>query len=303
MNNFDAEYHRIAQNVIDNGFWKLNERTGKNCLTVLADMAKYDLSAGYFPAVTTKKLYLKQMIGELLGFLRGVTSAKDFRDLGCNFWNANANESKHWLENPNRKGVDDLGRVYGAQARDWRGYKFVEAHNAGYEWVPASFEPFRVDQLKIAVDKITKKNDDRRLIVSHWNPAEADQMALLPCHMFYQFGIRGDYLDLGMFQRSCDVPLGVPMNIASYALKLMLIAQITGLKPGIFTHFMWNIHIYEDQLDGIKEQLSRTPFQAPKIWINPEIRSLEDLETWVTPSDFKLLDYEHHPAINFPFAE
>lgn len=307
MNPFDIEYHNLCQNLLNQGFWKLNERTGKNCLTMLGGMAKYDLSTGKFPVLTTKKVYVKQMIGELLGFIRGVDSAKGFRDLGCNFWNANANESKHWVANPNRKGWDDLGRVYGVQARDWRAYTKLLSLPEHPSVAPTAFDLFTqtasVDQLANVISKLANGVDDRRLIVSHWNPAELDQMALPPCHMFYQFGIRDGYLDLCMFQRSCDIPLGVPMNVASYALKLMLVAQITGLKPGIFTHFMWNIHIYEDQLEGIKEQLTREPFEAPSMLIDPNIKSLQDLETWVTADHFKLQNYNHHPAIAFPFAE
>ncbi len=128
-------------------------------------------------------------------------------------------------------------------------------------------------------------------------------MSLPPCHMFYQFGIRGDYLDLCMYQRSADMPLGVPMNIASYALLLRLVAQITGFKAGVFTHFLWNTHFYEDQIELMKDQLTREPYEAPELWINPEIKSLEDLETWVTTDDFKVLKYKHHPAIKFPFSE
>jgi thymidylate synthase len=179
-----------------------------------------------------------------------------------------------------------LGRIYGVQARDWTAY-----------------DGTTVDQLKNSIDKLSKGIDDRRLIVTHWNPGEVHLMALPPCHMFYQFGIRDGHLDIMMYQRSCDVPLGVPMNIASYALLLLLVARITGLKPGVFNHMLWNIHIYEDQMPDVHQQLERKPYAPPEIWINPEIKSLEDLETWVTPDDFKLLNYERHGKIQYAFSE
>jgi thymidylate synthase len=284
---WEEQYLGLINYILEYGTDQVNERTGKVCRFYHGDMMKFDLSSGYFPLLTTKKMAYKAMIGELLGFIRGVDNAKDFRDLKCNFWNANANESKHWLKNPNRKGEDDLGRIYGVQARDWQS--------------PAGDS---IDQLKNAVDKLSQGIDDRRLIVTHWNPGELEQMALPPCHLLYQFGLRGNYVDLTMYQRSCDVPLGIPMNIASYALLLQLVAQITGRVPGIFTHFMHNIHIYEDQLGAaLDEQLQREPLTPPKMVINPEVSSLEDLETWVTIDDFHLIDYEHHGPLKFAFSE
>jgi thymidylate synthase len=258
-------------------------------------MMKFDLSNGDFPLLTTKKMAVKSMIGELLGFIRGLDNAKDFRDLKCGFWDANANESADWLANPNRKGEDDLGRIYGVQARDWQGYSWDREIHQIVKNPP-------VDQLKHVVEMLSKGIDDRRLIVTHWNPGEVDLQSLPPCHMFYQFGIRDGHLDMLMYQRSCDVPLGVPMNIASYALFLMLIARITGLKAGVFTHILWNIHIYEDQLSDVKQQLKNIPFKAPQMWINPEIKTLKDLETWVTPDDFEVKNYEHHDPIKYAFS-
>jgi thymidylate synthase len=225
------------------------------------------------------------MVGELLGFIRGYDNAKDFRKLNCNFWNANANESIDWINNPNRKGTDDLGRIYGVQARNW---------------ISPSGEI--IDQLKIIIDKLENNIDDRRLIVTHWNPGELDEMALPPCHDFYQFHLINNKLNLSMYQRSNDVPLGIPMNIASYSLLLLLMSRITNHLPGKFTHFMGDTHIYEDQYDLIKEQILRQSFNPPKIKINENIKNLNDLETWVTVNDFELINYQHHPEIKFPFA-
>lgn len=286
MVEFDSEYLRIVNNILDNGTWQMNERTGKRCLFYHGDMMKFDLSSGHFPLLTTKQMKYKSMIGELIGFLRGVNNAKDFRDLKCKFWDANANESVHWLENPNRKGEDDLGRIYGVQARDWK-----------------KSDGSSVDQLRIVVDKLSRGIDDRRLIVSHWNVGELDKMALVPCHMTYQFGIRDGHLDLCMYQRSCDVPLGIPMNIASYALLLNIVAKMTGLKPGIFTHFMWNIHIYEDQIENIKKQVIREPLDAPKLVINDgrDLNTVDDLDK-LEVDDFNFINYNHQGEINFPFS-
>lgn len=285
MNLFDDEYSRLVNAVVSNGEWKLNTRTGKECLTVTGERAVYDLRYGKFPALTTKQLFFNQMIGELLGFLRGADNAREFRDLGCNFWDANANESADWLANPNRKGKDDLGRIYGVQGRNW-----INRHGQSF------------DQLQIIVNKLMDNIDDRRLIMSYWNPGELDEMALPPCHDFYQFHLLGDRLDLTMYQRSNDVPLGTPMNIASSALLLMLIAQITNKKAGKFTHMMGDTHIYEDQLELLKEQVARKPYPAPHMCINSEIQSLADLDDWVTKGDFFLADYKHHPPIRFPFS-
>lgn len=276
------QYLDICKKAME-GLQKKN-RTGIDHIGYQGDMCKYDLSEG-FPAVTTKKLAYKVAFAEMLGFLRGYESAKDFRDLGCNVWNANANENEQWLANPNRKGEDDLGPVYGAQARRWK-----------------KCDGGEIDQLKQVVEDLKAGKDNRREIITHWNPGVMDKIALPPCHMFYQFGIEGDKLNMAMYQRSCDVPLGVPFNIAGYAWLLSVIAQITGLKAGTFTHMMWDIHIYENQMDLMKEQVKRDPLPLPKLWINPEIKTLEDLETWVTPDEFRLDGYEHHEAIKYPFA-
>ena len=284
-NKMEDQYLQIIKNIREFGSVQHNDRTGKDCYFYHGEMLRFDLSTGDFPLLTTKRMAVKSMIGELLGFIRGVDNAEKFRDLKCGFWDANANESEDWLNNPNRKGEDDLGRIYGVQARDW-----------------AAHDGSSIDQLKNAVDKLSQGIDDRRLIVTHWNPGEVDLQSLPPCHMFYQFGIRDGHLDICMYQRSCDVPLGVPMNIASYSLFLLLIARITGLKPGVFTHFLWNLHIYEDQMPTVRQQLKNIPLPPPQIWINPKIETLEDLETWVTPDDFKMLNYNPHDAIKYAFS-
>lgn len=278
------QYLRLCQRALTEGEWKEN-RTDNSTIGYIGDFCKYDLNDG-FPAVTTKKLAFKTCVGEMLGFLRGYTSAEQFRELGCKVWDANANENKEWLANPLRQGEDDIGRIYGAQARRW--YDFLD--DTG------------IDQLKNAINDLSKGIDNRREIITHWNPGEIKMMSLPPCHLLYQFSIQGDKLCLSMYQRSCDLPLGVPFNIAGYAWLLSVVAQICNLEVGTFNHFLVDIHIYENQVDLMRKQLKRVPHKLPTLWINPDIKTLQDLETWVTTKDFELIDYEHYDAINYPFS-
>lgn len=276
------QYISLCKKVLEKGLRKTN-RTGIDHFGYTGDMMQFDLSEG-FPAVTTKKLAFKAVVAEMLGFLRGYDNATDFRKLGCKVWDANANENPTWLKNSYRRGEDDLGSIYGVQSRRWP--------------TPGGC----IDQLKNVYEDLKAGIDNRREIVTHWNPGELYRMALPPCHMFYQFGIQGDTLNLSMYQRSCDVPLGIPFNIAGYAWLLSVMAQITHLKPGIFTHFMHDIHIYENQIDLMYDQIVRKPKNLPTLQMSDQIETLEDLETWVTVEDFGLVDYEHHPPIAFPFA-
>ena len=286
------QYLEICKRTLEQGVMKEN-RTGINHLGYHGDMMKFDLRNG-FPAVTTKKLAFKSVVAEMLGFLRGYQNAAQFRQLGCNVWNANANENEAWLCNSYRQGEDDLGRIYGAQARNW----LMPVWNDEAQVEEVQY----IDQLRKVVDDLSQRIDNRREIVTHWNPGELSRMALPPCHLLYQFGIQGEYLNLSMYQRSCDVPLGIPFNIAGYSWLLAVIAHITGLKPGVFTHFMHDIHIYENQIELMKEQITREPFRLPGLAINQNILTLNDLETWVTPDDFQLVEYKHHEHIVYPFA-
>ncbi len=272
------QYLDLCKKALD-GNVKQN-RTGIDTIGYIGDFCKYDLADG-FPAVTTKKLAFNSVVAEMLGFLRGYSNAEDFRKLGCKVWDANANENETWLNNLYRKGEDDLGRIYGVQARSWEG---------------------GVDQLKSCVSDLSCGVDNRREIVTHWNPSETHKMALPPCHLLYQFGIDNGKLHLSMYQRSCDLPLGVPFNVAGYSWLLSVIAQITGLEVGTFNHFMHDIHVYSNQVDNLKLQIEREPMKLPKLLINPNIETLEDLETWVTVDDFQLVDYVHHDPIKYAFA-
>ena len=279
------QYLKLCQRVIKEGVWVENHRTGKRCLTIINADFTYDVSDGTLPVLTTKKVHWKPAIAEMLGYLRGYTSAADFRALGCNTWNANANENEAWLKNPFRKGPDDMGRCYGAQGRDWR-----------------NPEGTRIDQLREICDDLLRGNDNRCEIMTFMNPGERDRACLNPCMHTHTFSILGENLYLTSYQRSDDLPLGHAFNQIQVAWLLMIMAQITGLKAAVAWHKVVNAHIYEDQLDLLKTQLIRKPFPLPKLKINPDIKTLEDLETWVTIDDFELIGYKHHPAIAFPFS-
>ncbi len=279
------QYLDLCQKVIDQGVWIDNPRTGKRCLTLINADLEYDVSDGTLPVLTTKKLYWKSAIAEMLGYLRGYTSAADFRALGCNTWNANANQNKDWLQNPYRKGEDDMGRCYGAQGRDWR-----------------NPEGKRIDQLREVYDDLRSGKDNRCEIMTFMNPGERDRACLNPCMHTHTFSLLGNDLYLTSYQRSDDLPLGHGFNQVQVAWLLMVMAQITGKTAVKAFHKVVNAHIYEDQLELLQTQLQREPFPLPKLVINPKISSLEDMETWVTTDDFELVGYQHHPAIQFPFS-
>jgi thymidylate synthase len=274
------QYLDLCKYVLDKGVWVEN-RTCTRTLAINGYMMQYDLQEG-FPAVTTKKLNFDAIVAEMLCFLRGESNNKKFVEAGCNVWTANAN-ADYWLNNPNHSGEEgDLGRIYGVQARDWNG---------------------EFDQLREVVDKLIAGKADRRMIVSHWNPSELAQMALPPCHLLYQFGVLEDKLNLTLYQRSADIPLGVPFNIAGYSWLLSVIAKVTGYEVGTFTHFIHDAHIYENQIDPLMEQLEREPKKLPELWIHPvHINTFEDLETKAGKEHFLLVNYNHHPAIKIPFT-
>lgn len=280
------QYLALCQRIVDEGTWVENKRTGKRCLAVINADMQYNVAANEFPLVTTRKSFWKAAIAELLGYLRGYDNAAQFREIGCNTWNANANDNQAWLDNPVRKGDDDMGRVYGVQGRSWA------KPNGGH-----------VDQLKKIVDDLSNGIDDRGEILSFYNPGEFDLGCLRPCMHTHTFSLLEDTLHLTSTQRSCDVPLGQNFNQVQVFTLLALMAQITGHKAGMAYHKIVNAHIYEDQLALMKDvQLTRTPFSAPQLHINPKIKSLEDLETWVTLDDFSVTGYEHHEGIAYPFS-
>ena len=280
------QYLELCRRIVDDGVWIENERTGKRCLTVVNADLEYRVDKNEFPLITTRKSFFKSAIAEFLGYIRGYDNAADFRKLGAKTWDANANLNDAWLNNTHRKGDDDMGRVYGVQGRRWA------KPDGGF-----------VDQLKKIVDDLKNGIDDRGEIMSFYNPGEFHMGCLRPCMHTHNFSLLGDTLYLTSYQRSCDVPLGLNFNQVQVFFFLAIMAQITGHKPGVAYHKIVNAHIYEDQLELMRDvQLKREPFASPKLIINPDIKSLEDLETWVTMDDFKIEGYEHHDAIAYPFS-
>lgn len=283
------QYLNLLERVLEEGKWQQN-RTGIPTKRIEGAMLEFNLKEG-FPAVTTKKLAWKNVVGELLGFIRGYTDAEMFRELGCKIWDQNANENEAWLANKNRVGKDDLGRIYGAQWRNWT--------------VPYSTQT--IDQLANAVEDILHNPTSRRIIVTAWNPGEMDLMALPPCHMTYQFlvDVESNELSLCMYQRSCDLFLGIPFNIASYALLLEMVAAATGRVASKLVMFLADVHIYQNHIEQVIEQLKREPFTLPQLKIaevffnSPDgLTRLQDAE----PSDFQLENYVSHLPIKGEMA-
>ncbi len=261
------QYQDLLKHILGHGAEK-KDRTGTGTISTFGYQMRFDLSEG-FPLVTTKKIYTKAVIYELLWLLRGDTNIKFLKDNGVTIWD-------EWAD-----ANGDLGPVYGAQ---WRAWKRPDGTV--------------VDQIAQAVEMIKKTPDSRRIIVSAWNVGEIEKMALAPCHAFFQFYVLNGKLSCQLYQRSADVFLGVPFNIASYALLTMMMAQVTGLQPGEFVHTFGDVHIYLNHLEQVKLQLSREPRPLPKMILNPKIQSIFDFKY----EDFTLEHYDPHPAIKAPVA-
>lgn len=285
----EVQYINALNNIYRNGVDIPNKRTGKYCKTLISLDLAYDCSTSAAPILTTRKINTKIAIAELLGYIRGVTSAAQMRELGTKTWDMNANENASWLANSNRKGEDDLGLIYGAVARNWPVVD-TNAHNR------------RLDLFKKVYTNLKNKVDDRGEIITFWNPGMFHLGCLRPCMYEHQFSILGDTLYLNSTQRSSDWCLGTAANMIQVWLLLRLMAQITGNKPGIAYHRNVNSHIYEDQMPFVPEQLTRSILAQPTIEINPDIKTLEDLETWVSLEDFKITYPEFHPVIKYPFS-
>lgn len=285
-------YLDAMQQVMEKGTDRPN-RTGIATRSLFGMQTRYDLTKG-FPAVTTKKLAMKAIIGELIGFIRGIDNAADFRALGCGVWDANA-AAPYWQSNPHCRGEDDLGRIYGVQWRSWKSHTPI----LDEDFKVRGYEPF--DQLADVIERIKHDPYDRRLIVNAWNAWEIadEQMALPPCHVMFQFyadPVSG-LLDMQMYQRSADMFLGVPFNIASYSLLLHMVAQVTGYKAGEFIHTIGDAHIYHNHFDQVKEQLSRKPLPLPVLRVTKR-QHIDDF----TVDDFELEGYLSHPALKAPMA-
>ena len=254
------QYLDLLRDVLENGVDKM-DRTGIGTRSVFGRQMRFDLNKG-FPLMTTKKMHLKSIIYELLWFLKGDTNVKYLQEHGVRIWNEWADEN------------GDLGPVYGSQWRNWNGEG--------------------IDQIAEVIEKLKKTPNDRRMIVSAWNVGKIAQMHLPPCHMMFQFYVANNKLSCMLYQRSCDMFLGVPFNIASYALLTMMIAQVCGYELGEFIHTLGDTHIYHNHFDQVREQLSHTPYELPQMRINPEVKDINDFKY----EDFELVNYKSYEAIN-----
>ena len=318
-------YHDLMQHILDHGEDQFNVRTGLVCRAIAGHQLQFDLREG-FPAITTKKLAFNAAKGELLGFFRGYDNAADFRALGCNIWNDNANKTPGWLANPYRRGEDHLSRIYGVQWTAWVDRRIADTEQErdrllalGYtlrmtgdgEWLLQR----TINQLEAALHKLLTDPSDRRIIVSGWNVAELDMMALPPCHMDYRFiAFDGDTPDakktlhLVMTQRSVDTFLGLGFNQATSALFLSIMARLANMNVGTLTMQLANVHIYENHYDQVREQLQREHFAPPTLYLSPRIRAIDSLDeiagafARIEPNDIILEDYQSHAAIKAPMA-
>ena len=261
------QYLDLMRHVRDHGI-KKEDRTGTGTVSVFGYQMRFNLQDG-FPLVTTKKCHVRSILHELLWFLRGDTNIKYLKDNGVTIWDEWADEN------------GNLGPVYGSQ---WRSWQAADGHT--------------IDQISEVIDQIKNNPDSRRLIVSAWNVGEIDKMALPPCHAFFQFYVADGKLSCQLYQRSADIFLGVPFNIASYALLTMMIAQVTGLKVGDFVHTLGDAHLYSNHMEQVEEQLGRDPYPLPQMKINPAIDNIFDFVF----DDFQLEGYEFHPHIKAPVA-
>ena len=258
------QYLDMLRYVLENGVDKM-DRTGVGTRSVFGQQMRFDLSKG-FPLMTTKKMHLKSIIHELLWFIKGDTNVKYLQDNGVRIWNEWADEN------------GDLGPIYGSQWRNWNGEG--------------------IDQLAQVVDKLKNNPNDRRMIVSAWNVSKIPEMHLPPCHMMFQFYVANGKLSCMLYQRSCDMFLGVPFNIASYALLTMMLAQVCNLEPGVFVHTLGDTHIYHNHFEQVKEQLRREPLPLPTMRLNPQVKDINDFKY----EDFTLENYECYGAIKAQVA-
>lgn len=320
------QYQDLVRLILSSGSWQEN-RTGIRTRTIPGAMMRFDLRDG-FPAVTTKRLAFKTVIGELVGFLRATRSAAVFRALGCKVWDQNANENREWLANPYRLGDDDLGPVYGVQWRSWPAYKLLEksataqiedAVNRGFNIVSLVSADGRekvllykaIDQLRDCLETIIHNPGSRRILFHGWNCADLDAVALPACHLLYQFlpNESTKELSLCVYLRSNDIGLGAPFNLAEAAALLHLVARLTGYEPRWFTYFIGDAHIYENHLDMLNEQLTRAPLALPTLTLSDRIPRFADTgkfePEWlelVEPGDFTLENYQHHAPLTAPMA-
>lgn len=291
----EKQYLDGLRHIYENGTDLKNARTGEICRTVINIDMTYDASTNKAPITTTRKPAPKLAIAELLGYIKGVTSAAQMRALGAKSWDANANENAAWLANPNRKGADDLGLIYGAVGKNWP--VSMPTIKTGPVAPKASIDLFHK-----VYNNLKKGVDDRGEIITFWNPGMFHLGCLRPCMYEHQFSLLGDDLYLNSTQRSSDWALGTDANKLQVWVLLRLMAQITGKNPKLAFHRNVNSHIYGPQLPLVPTQLAREMFEEPTLDINPDIKTLQDVEDWVTVDDFKITIPRTHDRIDYPFS-
>lgn len=284
MIKYEKDYLSLCNRILEEGEWVYNERTGKRCKTIINHDFVYDVGKKEVPLLTTKQVFVTSAIAEIIGYIRGYTNAEDFAEVGSPSWRANANKTKAWLENPNRKGEGDCGEIYGQVARNWHGLDLIDK----------------------VYKNLSNGIDDRREIVTFFDPSKFDKACLRPCAFQWHFSLLNGKLNLHVYQASCDVPLGLPWNSVSFYWLLDTMARITGNQPDKVYHKLVNVHVYEDQIEPLEKQLSRTPLKvSPVLELPTWVESMEDLlyEDIHAREYFTLTNYEHSGKISFPFSE
>tara|TARA_R110000851_G_scaffold255438_1_gene407974 strand:+ start:54 stop:920 length:867 start_codon:yes stop_codon:yes gene_type:complete len=284
------QYIALCERILEEGVWVEHKRSGKRRLTVIGETFTYDVGAGEFPLDTTRKSFWKAAVAEMLGYLKGYSNAEQFAALGAPTWLANANKNEDWLANPFRTGEGDMGLAY-----RFRDYAVAVSSEGDTYWKD-------IDQYEEIIHLLLHKEDNGRLIMSAWHPFFEDMACLPACMHTHTFSLVGDTLHLTSDQRSVDVPLGLNFNMVQCYFLLAITAQITGLKAGKVKHNMVNCHIYEDQVELMREQVKRDVLPAPKFHLDPDIKTLTDLECIEDLTGFEVTGYTHHEPIKYPFT-
>ncbi|VVC34049.1 Thymidylate synthase,Thymidylate synthase/dCMP hydroxymethylase domain,Thymidylate synthase, active site [Cinara cedri] len=287
-NKDEQQYLDHIKNILDNGHPQM-DRTEVGTLSIFGAQMRYNLKNGVFPLLTTKRVFWRGVVEELLWFIKGSTSAKELSDKGVKIWDANSSRSYLDSIGLEQRAEGDLGPIYGFQWRHY-GAEYVDMHT--------DYSGKGIDQLQKVIDTIKSRPSDRRMLMVAYNPCDVPKMALPPCHCLVQFYVANGYLSCQMYQRSADMGLGVPFNIASYALLTYMIAHITDLKPGEFIHTLGDSHIYQNHIDGLCAQLKRKPKPFPTLVINRKVESIDDFKY----EDFMLTNYDPYPKIQMEMA-
>lgn len=288
VNPEEREYLKLCEKIIETGN-KKGDRTGTGTWSIFGAQMRFSLADNTFPLLTTKKTFVRGITEELLWFIKGSTNAKELHDKNVRIWDANGSRAFLDSRGLHNREEWDLGPVYGFQ---WRHF------GAKYRTMHDDYTNQGVDQLKKVIETIKTNPDDRRMLMVAWNPVDLDEMALPPCHCLCQFYVANGKLSCQLYQRSCDMGLGVPFNIASYALLTIMIAHVTNLEPGEFVHTLGDAHVYSNHYDALKEQIGREPRKFPTMKITREVKDIEDFKM----EDFQLSEYDPHPVIKMKMA-